>query len=369
MIESSLNLLLQAEAEGTGIGSFFSKQFYGNTVGGWALALGIVFGSLIVGKILYWTFKNVVAKWTAKTENKLDDLILDMIEEPIVFSLVIIGIYAGVSMLNLPESVHGWGIKAVYLMIAINIAWLLTRGFDAMFEMFLKPMAEKSESDLDDQLLPIIRKGTRSVIWILCIIVGLNNAGYDVGAVLAGLGIGGLALAMAAQDTVSNVFGGFTIFSDRPFKLNDRIKIDGYDGKVEEIGIRSTRIRTLEGRLVTIPNSSFTDNPVENVSLEPKRKVTLNLGLTYDMTPDKIEEAIGIVREIAKEVKGVEDAIKVSFNAFGDFALNLLVIYYIEPGKNIMDCQTKMNLLILRRFADAGIEMAFPTQTLYTKAL
>lgn len=106
-------------------------------------------------------------------------------------------------------------------------------------------------------------------------IVALNNAGYDVGALIAGLGIGGLALAMAARDTVSNVFGGFTIFTDRPFTLNDRIKVSGFDGTVDEIGIRSTRLRTLAGTLVTIPNSTFSESAVENVSAEPSRKVVM----------------------------------------------------------------------------------------------
>ena len=135
---------------------------------------------------------------------------------------------------------------------------------------------------MDDQLLPVVRKGLRATIWILGILVALNNAGYNVGALLAGLGIGGLALAMAAKDTVANIFGGVTIFTDKPFKINERIKLGGFDGTITEIGIRSTRLKTLEGRVVTIPNAKFTGGMVENVSMEPSRKVVLNLGLVYD---------------------------------------------------------------------------------------
>ena len=136
-------------------------------------------------------------------------------------------------------------------------------------------MVEESDNTLDDQLLPIVRKGTKFSLWAVGIIVALNNAGYDVGALIAGLGIGGLALAMAARDTVSNVFGGFTIFTDRPFTLNDRIKVSGFDGTVDEIGIRSTRLRTLAGTLVTIPNSTFSGSAVENSSAEPSRGVVM----------------------------------------------------------------------------------------------
>ncbi len=194
----------------------------------------------------------------------------------------------------------------------------------------------------------------------------LNNAGYDVAAVLAGLGIGGIALAMAAKDTVSNVFGGFTIFTDRPFKINDRIKVGGFDGNVSEIGIRSTRLRTLAGTLVTIPNSTFSDTAVENVTAEPSRKVSLNLGLTYDTTPEAMEQAMELLREIAAANPNLEEKVVIGFNQFGDFALNLMMIYYIKSGADIVVTQTEINMEILRRFAARNLEFAYPTQTLYT---
>ena len=244
--------------------------------------------------------------------------------------------------------------------------WLIARLLNSLFSHFLSPLAEKSENDLDDQLLPIVRKGTTFTVWALGVIVALNNAGYDVAAVLAGLGIGGIALAMAARDTISNVFGGFTIFTDRPFTINDRIKVGGFDGNVSEIGIRSTRLRTLAGTLVTIPNSTFTGTAVENITEEPSRKVSLNLGLTYDTTPDALEQAMALLREIASSNPNLEEKVIIGFNQFGDFALNILMIYYITSGADILATQTEVNLEILRRFAAQNLEFAFPTQTLYT---
>jgi MscS family membrane protein len=206
-------------------------------------------------------------------------------------------------------------------------------------------------------------------IWAIGVIVALNNAGYDVGALIAGLGIGGLALAMAAKDTVSNIFGGFTIFTDRPFTINDRVKVAGYDGVIREIGVRSTRLETLEGRVVTIPNSKFSDTPVENVTLEPSRKVSVNLGLTYDTTPEKMKQAMEILKEIANNHESLEEKVLLSFNAFGDFAMNILFIYYIKSGADILAAQSDINMAILDRFNGAGLEFAFPTQTLYTKQI
>lgn len=346
---------------------FLSRTYYDNTVMDWGLALVIALGAIVVGKILYWIFGSVFRRFTAKTQTKFDDIILDMIEEPIVVVVTVAGIWYGLKRLVLPDVVDTFIGNVTQVLIVLSIAWLIARLFDSLFKQYLAPLAAKTESDLDDQLLPIVRKGTKMVVWALGIIVALNNAGYDVGAVLAGLGIGGLALAMAAKDTVSNIFGGFTIFTDRPFTLNDRVKIAGFDGTIKEIGIRSTRLQTLAGTMVTIPNSTFSDSPVENVSLEPSRKVVTNLGLTYDTTPEGMEKGIELLRTIGAEHEALDKKVVVSFNAFGDFAMNLLFIYYILPGNDILETQTEINLRVLRDFTAEGLDFAFPTQTILAK--
>ena len=193
----------------------------------------------------------------------------------------------------------------------------------------------------------------------------MNNAGFDVGALIAGLGIGGIAFAMAAKDSISNVFGGITIFADRHFRLNDRIKVDGYDGSVKDIGIRSTRLQTLEGRMVSIPNSKFTDTLVENVTSEPTRKVVLSLGLTYDTDHKQMNKAIEILKDIANSNESVDGNFKIAFSGFGDFSLNILFIYYITKEGDILMTQNDINMSILERFNNENLEFAFPTQTIY----
>ncbi len=347
--------------------AFFSKEFYYNTIGEWAIALLILLGSIVLAKLIYWVFGNIVKVATKKTKTKIDDIIVDMLEEPIIFGLTIFGLWYGFRQLAFPDTINHW-INTVYMvMIAITVTWLIARLVDAIIKEYLVPLAEKTESTMDDQMIPVIRKGLRAVIWVLGIIVALNNAGYNVSALLAGLGIGGLAMAMAAKDTVANIFGGITIFTDKPFKINDRVKLNGFDGNVTEIGIRSTRLKTLEGRIVTIPNSKFTDGMVENVSVEPSRKVTLNLGLVYDTPAAKMEEALVLLKEIAAANNSLEENTVVGFNNFGDFALGILFIYYIKSGEDIIGTQSAINLEIMRKFEAHGLEMAFPTQTVYTK--
>lgn len=343
-----------------------TKTYYNNTISGWGKALLIIVAAMVIGKILYWISKNLLSKLTGKSKTRIDDIILDLIEEPIVFAFTAAGMWFGLQTLTLGDRAQGWVGNGFQFVIVLAITWLIARLLNSVFTFYLAPLALASENDLDDQILPIVRKGTSLIIWSVGTIVALNNAGYDVGAVLAGLGIGGLALAMAAKDTVSNFFGGVTIFVDQPFKLNDRVRVAGFDGTIEEIGIRSTRMRTLAGTLVTIPNSVFSESSVENISEEPTRKVSLNLGLTYDTSPDSMKQALSILREIASDNDHLDEKIVLSFNAFGDFAMNILFIYYIKKEADIMETQTEVNMEVLGRFNAAGLEFAFPTQTLYT---
>lgn len=345
---------------------FFSKEFYHNTVGDWAISLAIIVGTLVAAKVLYWVFGKIMKKITAKSKTRLDDIIVDMIEEPIVLIATIIGVWFGIGRLSFPDGILDWIDKVYWVIIALTITWLLARLIDAIIREYIVPLTQKTEGDLDDQIVPIIRKAIRAAIWILGIIIALNNAGYNVGALLAGLGIGGLALAMAAKDTVANIFGGITIFTDKPFTINDRVKINGFDGTITEIGIRSTRLKTLENRIVTIPNSKFTDGMVENVSSEPHRKVVLKLGLIYETTADKIQNGMKALQEIVDNNDQLEENAVISFTEFGDFSLGILFIYYIKKDGDIMGAQTEVNMEIKKRFEELEIEMAFPTQTVYT---
>ena len=347
---------------------FLTQTFYGNTMTQWIIAFAIGVGAFLLGKTVYWATGAVVRRVARKTQTKLDDLVIDTIDGPVVVIVTVLGLWMGVQTLTLPQGARDFLWSAAQAAIVLAVTMMLARLWGAFVAGVLAPLAAKSQSDLDDQLLPIARRAGKTAIWAFGVIVALNNAGYDVAALIAGLGIGGLALAMAAKDTVSNVFGGFTIFTDQPFAINDRIVIGGIDGTVSEIGIRSTRIRKLDGREVTIPNSRFADSPVENVSREPSRKVVLNLGLTYDTSPGQMQRAMDILGEIsgAHAERLVADKTVIGFNGFGDFAMNVLFIYYIAPDNDIVGTQTSVNMAILERFNAEGLEFAFPTQTIYT---
>ncbi len=346
---------------------FFDKILYGNTISEWAIAIAILVGAILLSKVVYLLISRTAKRITKNTKSRLDDIVIDKLEEPIVFAIIVFGIWYGLSILNMSGWFNGLKGHALYFVLTFNIAWFIVRLFNALIDEYLLPIVEKSETDMDDQILPIAQKTISISIWVLAVIIGLDNAGYDVTALIAGLGLGSLAFALAAKDSVSHLFGGIVLFSDQPFKINDRIVTKGYDGIVKEIGIRSTRIQTLDGRMVTLPNGSIANDSVVNISSEAARKTTIDLGLTYDTTPERMQLAMKILMDISAANKNIEHNRTVAaFTSFGDFSLNIRYIYYIKKGANIFGMMTEMNTEILKQFNNNKLEFAFPTQTLYT---
>ena len=341
-----------------------SKTYYGNTLNDWIITIILIILSVLFAKFLYFLIEKILKKITSETETKLHDILLDLLKEPLVFALIILGIWYSLQVLYFVESTLAFINTVYYILIIFDIAWFIVRIFDAMIERYIVPFTKKTETKLDDQLLPILRKGIKASVWILSILIALNNAGYDVGAILASLGIGGLAFALAAKDTVANLFGSLTIFLDEPFEIGDRIIIEGYDGFVEDVGLRSTRLRLLNGRIMTMSNSSMTNSPVENVSSEPNRRITLNIGLTYDTSPQKMQEAIEILEKIIKENDYLNNNSIVAFVEFQDSALIIRIIYHIKKGNCIFTSQSSVNMEILKQFNDVALNFAFPTQTI-----
>ncbi len=379
MIETKTSFLETSYlAFGDGLASFWDDlvdwllghEFLNNSLQDWLIALFIILGAILVTRTAYWFIEKYVKGLTEKTKTKLDDVLLETFKKPLVLGGGLAGAWFGLKYLDFTTypGVDVWINGFFSVLVTFLGAWLVCSIFEALLDEYVAPYFEETENDLDDVLLPIARRGVRTIVWVVAIIMALDNAGYDITTVLAGLGVAGMAFALAAKDSLSNLFGGFTIFTDKPFGLKDRIKVSGFDGSVTEIGMRSTRLKSLDGRMVTIPNSKISDNAVENVSSEPSRKVVVKLGLTYDMDEVKMARAMEVLHEIVEEHKeDLEDDFAIGFNEFGDFSLNLVFVYRITKGSDILGTQTSINMAVLKRFNAEGLEMAFPSQTIYNK--
>lgn len=288
--------------------------------------------------------------------------------------IVLSAIYFGIEYLHISNEIDLITSSIFYILTLCNAAWFTTRMVESLSQNYLLPIVTKTETKLDDHALKLSLKMIKIVVWSMALIIGVDNAGvdnagYDIKTVLTGLGIGGMAFALAAKDTISNLFGGVTIFLDKPFKLKDRIVINDKEGHVEEIGFRSTKIRTLEGRIVYIPNKSVANDVIVNISKETRRRIKTYITLTYDTTPEKVKVAMNILKEVAGSHEFTFPETQAAFESYGDFSLNILFIYYIkkssETGKSIVEVQSEINLEILSQFNAEGIEFAFPTQTIH----
>ena len=348
--------------------AFFAFLSDNNTWENWLWFVGIVIASAAIGRLMVWVEKKYLRAKADKTTTKVDDLLLNVLQLPFVCGLVLFGIYVAVQMLVLPPSAYPILKMAFKVLMVLDITWIINRFINNVLDDFLLPYAATNKNTkLDVNVIKAVQKVTSGLIWIVAIITTLTLVGIDVAAMLTTLGIGGIAFALAAQDTITNMFGGFTIFMDKPFKLGERIKVAGFDGNVEDIGMRSTRIRTLEGRLVTIPNYKIVDSEIENVTAEEARKITLVLGLTYDTTPEAMQEAMDWLKQLPDQINTIKNEVVVAFTNYGDFSLGITFIYYIKRRADIFDTQSQVNLAILKQFNAKGWNFAFPTQTIYTQ--
>ena len=255
------------------------------------------------------------------------------------------------------------------MLIIFNIAWFLIRIVDGVIHQFIKPLAEKSESKFDDQIIPVLSKISKFAIAIIALILVLDNFGFDVITLLAGLGIAGVAVAFAAQETISDVFGGLSIFASRPFVVGDTIEIDNTHGTVENVGLRYTRVRDFDGRVNVYPNRKIATGVLKNWSSEPTRRIKMNIGVVYNTNTEKLEKGMDVIRKIISDNPATTNDIRVSFNEFKDFSLNILVVYFVKSKDivEIMKVQNEINLAIKKSFEKEKIEFAFPTQTVYLK--
>ncbi len=253
------------------------------------------------------------------------------------------------------------------LLSVINTTWFLARSVSVLIVHYLSPKSNQKTNKLDAHLSSLLQKISVYIIWILGFVAALNTLGVKVSALVAGLGIGSMAFALAAQDTIKNLFGGLTLFVDRPFRIGDRIKIDDVDGFVADIGMRSLRIKTLDNRIVSLPNSKVVDSTLENVTSQPSFRMKTKIGLTYDTTPQKMSLAMQLLKTLPQTVDGIEKDVEVSFFEYGDFSMQILLIYYIKPSSNYFGSISDVNMEILRMFNENSLEFAFPTQTIYMK--
>ena len=331
-----------------------------------------LFASILLGLIVGRIVKAIVGSTQQNMTSQGNDYraaALGAVGRVVVPAASLIGLYIGLEFLSLNAAVESIVATVIRILSAILVAFTLYALVDVADE-WMKNVSERTDSKLDDMLRPMVRTSLRATIIILALVqIATILSDKPMTSVIAGLGVGGLAIGLASQDMVKNFFGSVMILSDHPFEMNDFIEAGGFSGTVESVGFRSTRLRTLDGHVVTIPNGGLANESIKNISARPFLKRSVGLGLTYDTSPQQIEKAIAIVRKILDQHDGMSEDKPplVHFTELTDSTLNIQMTYWHFPADwdSFRALNDHVNLEILRRFNEAGLEFAFPSQSIY----
>jgi len=357
-------------------------KIMGNEVWRFLLILTVLLVAMAAGKLIQFAIDIFTTRRSKKRGITALTLFLRCLIKPISVALLSLGLFVCKAFLIFDDKeairkeaisfeVGVYWTKIVQALAAIALAYALFRLVDVV-EHYLQRWIGKTKTKLDDMLVPVIRKSLRATITIIAVLWiadGILDA--EIRAILVSAGVGGIAIALAAKDTIANFFGSVTIFADRPFQIDELIKIGDHLGPVEQVGFRSTKIRTLQGHLVTVPNSIIVNSAVENIGRRPYIRRISNITITYDSGQQGAERAVEVIKEVLSKVPEVntdpEKPPRVYFSDFNDWSLNIYISYWVKPPDYWLyhEVNERVNMEIMKRFEAEKIEFAFPSQTLY----
>ena len=331
----------------------------------------IFFLVFLVLIVILRLFKNYVVsyfkKLATKSKTDIDDIIVEFISHIKWTFYIIISFWFSAKTLILPELIS----TILEYAVIISIVYYTVKGMLKVVDYVVTLQVDKRHREdrkEDTSLIKVLGRLTKAVIWILAILLIISNLGINITSLVAGLGIGGIAIAFALQNILQDLFSSFSIYFDKPFKIGDYITIGEDKGVVKHIGLKSTRIQALQGQEIVISNKELTSTRINNYKLMEKRRIVFNFGLEYSTPLKKVKQAKTIIQNVFKKVK-LADLDRTHFHNFGDFSLNYEVVYYLASNdyEEYMDTQQEINFLIKEQFEKAKIEMAFPTQTIFVK--
>ena len=357
---------------------FLNNIFLGNEIKEYLIfLLLLLFGYILISPISSYLRKFIFKIVGNKDDNNGKAEFDSLLKKPLYYFLLLLIFYFAFNILSFPES---WGLvdsselglkmiisKSFSFLLIVTIFWTILQSVEYL-GLRLQFRAEQTESKVDDQLIPFAIEIGKVLVVIFSIVVILANVfDQNITALAAGLGVGGVAVALASKESLENLLGSFTIFLDKPFQVGDVIKIGTITGLVEKVGFRSTRIRTFDKSLVTVPNKNLVIAELDNLSLKPVRKVKIDIGLTYDTSVDQIKEIVNDIQKIIDEHPKTNQDGKVRFLNFGASSLDIMVLYFVNgiDWGILIDTQQEINFKIIEIVKKHGSDFAFPTTSVF----
>ena len=357
---------------------FLNYEFLGNSITDYAYFLS----SFLVGLLLIIPFRLFISKLlfrlfgkdNSDNDNKKFNSLL---KKPLQYFLTLLVLYFSVKFISLPEFLNSTEVGSLNLakyfdkgfnfLLLLTIFWTINRSIDFVGYK-LKNKALETESKVDDQLIPFAIDIAKVLTIVLGVVMILGNV-FDVNvtALVTGLGIGGVAFALASKESLENLLGSFTIFFDKPFTVGDIVTLGGVTGIVEKVGFRSTRIRTFDKSIVTVPNKNIISTELDNLGARPVRRVKFNIGLTYDTSVENIKNIVDDIQKLVDDHPMTNQEGKVRFLNFGASSLDIMVLYYVDSPdwEVLIDAQQKINFQIIDIVNKYKCEFAFPSTSVY----
>ena len=345
-----------------------SAPFAGLPLWQYLASLIYVFLAFYISKALDLFVAGRVKKWAKRTATKLDDLLVDLLRGPVRIVSFVILLHIGMQVYTWPKVLENLFSKALKIVVAVSITYVLLKAVDLLTSLWRERATGSEDEQFGKQLLPLIGKSLKVFVVIITVLVTSQNLGLNVTGLIASLSIGGLAVGLAAQDTLAHLFGAMAVLLDKPFIVGDRIQLEALDGTVESIGFRSTRVRNQEGHLVTVPNKTMGNATITNITARPNIKTVMNIGVGYETPAEKVERAMKIIEEVYRPHPKTADLI-VSFNKFESSSMNILVVHWWKStdfNDYLLGFQ-RLNLELKRRFDVESISFASPSQTVYLR--
>lgn len=337
----------------------------GNSVQRWIVAFLILVLGVLLSRMLKAILNRYGKQIAAVTDTELDDALVEATIAPLGALIIVGSVAVDIYILTLPPHTRLLLTDGVLLAGGLVLVTMFARWVDAFFRHGVRQWRDDKQPHIDVAVIDIGRKLTKITVAVVGVLAVLQTVGVNVMSVITGLGIGGLAVALAAQQTLANVLGSLQILTDRPFVAGDFIRVDGQFGRVQEIGLRSTKLMTPEGVRLIVPNKHIAEATIQNCSAYHGVTETFDIGLTYDTSADRVDEAADLIKDIIIAHKHAHHDVIVQFMSFGDCSLNLHVIYHHLTFTRIALTRSEINSAIKRAFDEQSLDFAFPTRTLH----
>ena len=348
--------------------NFLSWKFAGNQLNDYLIAAVILFCCLILIKIFRRSTFSNLRKWAARTENIYDDAVVGILERDLIPIAYVASIYLAIGNLALHPILK----RTVNVTVIIVSTILAIRLFSATVEYVIKIYwlnYQPNNANLEQSINALI-PAIRIIIWLIGMVFLLDNLGFDISAVVTSLGIGGVAIALASQGVLQDLFSYFSILLDRPFELGDFIIVGDYLGAVEYVGIKTTRLRSIDGEQIIMANTDLVNSRIRNYKRMHKRRIVLKFGVVYETTAEQLAQIPEVVQQIIAQTENAA-CDRAHFAGYGEYSLDFEVIYFINTNDYTvyMNAQQEINLAVKTKFAELGINFAYPTQVAYIDTL